>query len=317
MNVSGSEEALLTVVIPALNREETLKRTLRSVSRQSLRPFNVVLVDNGSSDNTLATMQQWAKMADDDGIGVKVVSENKHGASAARNRGLVEVTTPYVMFFDSDDEMRPWHLERVVEYFVANPDSELMIFDACEIDSDGWTNDLTVTDSNLMRGHIYHSLVSTMRYAASSELVRSIGGWNEDLPVWNDLELGVRLLLKARDARVVHSAEAPVVVHQMEDSISSVSVLGRVEEYNRALEEMEANLRAFERADALRWVAVKRIVAGAQFYHAGDKTGARIIEAPVWRNCSGFKRRLALWLCSASVRLTGHGACAIAELLGV
>lgn len=285
---------LITVVVPAHNREETLKRTLRSIGAQTLRPFSVVLVDNASTDDTSGTMRKWAESPQASGIDVTVVEEGAPGAAAARNRGLREVKTPYVAFFDSDDEMRPTHLETVLGNFAAFPGCDLLAFDSCQMDEDGWTRSLAVTDSDSMRGQILHSLLATTRFAASTELVRASGGWNESLPVWNDLELGVRLLLNADCLRVAHSVEAPVVVHQMADSISSMPLAGRAGEFNAALGEIEGWLSARGREDAMKWVDVRRVAAAAGFRRVGDKAGATLLTAQVWKKKRPLSHTLLL-----------------------
>ncbi|MDE5837351.1 MAG: glycosyltransferase family 2 protein, partial [Paramuribaculum sp.] len=116
---------LITIVLPVRNRAELLPRTLRSIAAQSLRPLKVIAVDNGSTDSTAEILSKWAQEVAPSGIDVTVLSEEKPGASAARNRGLAEVTTPYVMFFDSDDEMLQGHLERLIVGIKNHPHTEL------------------------------------------------------------------------------------------------------------------------------------------------------------------------------------------------
>lgn len=98
---------LLTVVIPVYNRANLVKDTLQSLADQTLQVFDVVLVDNNSTDNSLAVLQQWADEHSSHDRRITVLSEAKRGACAARNRGASEVKTPWVMFFDSDDLMDP------------------------------------------------------------------------------------------------------------------------------------------------------------------------------------------------------------------
>ena len=110
-------DAEITIVIPVYNRAHIVGRTLESVAHQTLRPLDVILVDNNSSDNSYEVLQAWKQANEAPDFRVTVLSETKQGACAARNRGLAEVTTPYVMFFVSVDVMLPCHAESFVDAF--------------------------------------------------------------------------------------------------------------------------------------------------------------------------------------------------------
>ena len=134
---SGMEnmKSLITVVIPVRDRAGVVGRTLDSVAAQTLRPFSVVLVDNGSTDGTRAVLDRWQREMSAVGPDVTVISEPRPGACAARNAGLAVVRTPWVMFFDSDDVMLPGHLARAVAVALRNPAASVIGWDAL----DQWT----------------------------------------------------------------------------------------------------------------------------------------------------------------------------------
>ena len=114
--------APITIVMPVRDRASVVGRTLESIERQTFRPLSVVIVDNGSTDITPEIVEKWRRRVDGDDFKVTVVTEPRPGASAARNRGLREVESEYVMFFDSDDEMLPRHVELAAAY-LAPPDA--------------------------------------------------------------------------------------------------------------------------------------------------------------------------------------------------
>jgi hypothetical protein len=308
------EDSKLTIVIPVRNRAELLGRTLRSVQSQTLRPLNVVVVDNGSADDSAQVAAKWCEEAAAAGINATLLYESTPGASAARNRGLQAVTTPYVMFFDSDDEMLPGHTRRILDCFEANPDAELIGYDAMELDPDGWTTQLSVADANLMRAHILHGAFSTQRFAATTDLVRRVGGWNETLARWNDLELGVRLLVDSCSTVMIHG-DAGVVIHPQEDSITAAGFAASARSCEAAIEAMEGALRRAGREDDLEWTDAKRMVLGALCRREGAKDDARHIEAAALARAATLKKKIVLRLVGLSVRVTGHGGCAIATAL--
>lgn len=89
----------LSFVIPAYNVEKYLPKCLDSILQQKGADFEVVVVDDGSSDDTRALLDQYAE----ENINLKVISQANAGMSTARNRGLEEAQGEYVMFVDSDD----------------------------------------------------------------------------------------------------------------------------------------------------------------------------------------------------------------------
>lgn len=93
----------LTVIIPAFNSEQTILRTLASLSRQPSDEIDVVLVDDGSTDGTLALVTQYAAQHPE--LAIRVVSQRNQGVSAARNAGLAASSGKYVLFLDADDEV--------------------------------------------------------------------------------------------------------------------------------------------------------------------------------------------------------------------
>jgi glycosyltransferase involved in cell wall biosynthesis len=97
----------ITVVIPLYNKAAYVARCLRSVRSQTFQDYEVIVVDDGSTDGSA----QIARLAlGDPG---RLVSQENRGVGAARNRGIAEAAAPYVAFLDADDEWQPRFLEAV------------------------------------------------------------------------------------------------------------------------------------------------------------------------------------------------------------
>ena len=101
---------LVSVVIPVRNRPRVVASALQSVSAQTLEDWELVVVDDGSTDETPQVLAQWA--ARDKRI--RVVTQDWAGVSAARNRGLKQARGRYVAFLDSDNRWRPDFLRLAV-----------------------------------------------------------------------------------------------------------------------------------------------------------------------------------------------------------
>jgi glycosyltransferase involved in cell wall biosynthesis len=106
-----------SVVIPSYNRLNVLPRAVESVLAQEESDFELIVVDDGSTDGTSA----WLATLTDPRIRV-IAAERNRGVSAARNRGLEAARATVVAFLDSDDAYRPQRLRRVLEIMDAEPD---------------------------------------------------------------------------------------------------------------------------------------------------------------------------------------------------
>jgi CDP-glycerol glycerophosphotransferase len=100
---AASRPPVLSVVLPIYNVEAYLETTLASIVAQSLREFEVVVVDDGSPDSSVDIARSWA--ARDRRF--RVVSQENAGPSAARNTGLRHCSAPYLTFVDGDDTLPP------------------------------------------------------------------------------------------------------------------------------------------------------------------------------------------------------------------
>lgn len=229
---------MISVVIPVRNRAGLVKRTLQSLAEQTMAPDAIFLVDNGSTDNTLEVLREWASGR----ANVEVLEEPVPGAAAARNAGLARVASPYVMFFDSDDCMPPRHIEQVSSALQAASMPGIGVFDMELVRLDGSRVMKPFRRGDSMKMHIFHSTLATQRCVVSSELARSVGGWNADLPAWNDLEFGVRLLAAKPDVAYL-KLDRPVEVYAQAESITGTDFSSKAGQWERSLDACRAALR--------------------------------------------------------------------------
>ncbi len=302
-------KAQISVVIPVYNRAEVVKPTLDSIANQSLRPLDVILVDNNSADNTFGVLNEWKREVEADDFRVIVLREPKPGAAAARNRGLKEVVTPYMMFFDSDDIMAPEHIKRAIEAFNANRDVDVVGWDVKVKTLSGKDSRYRFCDRDMLYNHLFHATFATQRIAARTQLFRETGGWNELLLGWDDYEFGTRILL-ARPSIKKLDGKPTVMVMLQAQSITGTDFSSRPHEWETALDATEQALLAANRHDMVKYVDVRRVIL-AGFYYRENATqdAARLFSEVLSR--SGWYRRCVMRL---FYNIIGHGGRGIALL---
>ena len=286
----------ISIIIPVYNRAHIVERTLGSVLAQSHRPLQVVLVDNDSSDDSLAVLQGFAQENNTDDFQVKVVTESHHTAGAARNRGAKEATGEWLMFFDSDDEMHP---ALVADYLAAieqaGGDVDIVSTGATLRFPDGTTRALPFHMSDIMAVQMLHSQLATQRYAVRKAFFEKCGEWNPDLPVWNDWELGVRLLLA--DPRMAYMGNERVFVnHSGEASITGNSFSAKAGQWEHVMDVVEEELSASSHPEATRLkrlLEFKRVTLAAQYQREGlQEQSQELCKGAYSRLCDSYSNSL-------------------------
>jgi glycosyltransferase involved in cell wall biosynthesis len=121
-------ELLVSVVIPAFNAARTLGASIESALAQTLRPLEIIVVDDGSTDSTAAVARSFAN------AGVVLVTQRNAGAAAARNGGLQVARGRYVALLDADDLWLPEKLEVQLRYLEAVPGCQAIQCGAFHVD---------------------------------------------------------------------------------------------------------------------------------------------------------------------------------------
>lgn len=100
---------MVSIIIPLYNKEETVAQTLTCVFQQTYQDFEVVVVDDGSTDQSAAIVDRFTDSR------IRLIKQKNGGVSAARNRGIAEARGEYVAFLDADDEWKPDYLSSQME----------------------------------------------------------------------------------------------------------------------------------------------------------------------------------------------------------
>ena len=118
------KKIMLSVIIPVYNVEKYLRKCVDSILLQDFANMEVILVDDGSPDNSGAICDEYAEKD----ARVKVIHKENGGVSSARNTGLDVAQGKYIAFVDSDDYLLPNSFQPNVEYMENHPDIDLLQF---------------------------------------------------------------------------------------------------------------------------------------------------------------------------------------------
>ena len=110
---------LVSVIMPTFNRADTIGRSIRSVQAQTFTDWELIVVDDGSTDNTMALIEGCDPR-------LKLIRQENQGTAGARNTGLRASAGSYIAFLDSDDEWLPHHLELCVSFLNAFPEEQFV-----------------------------------------------------------------------------------------------------------------------------------------------------------------------------------------------
>jgi len=185
-------DPLVTIVIPTYNRAALLRETLDSVSAQTFRDYEIVVVDDGSTDHTA---QMIARRAEP----IRYFRQRNEGASSARNHGLREARGSLVAFLDSDDLWLPEYLQACVE-LLSRRDEVAMVY--CDFTCIGQTGQPVnghrkfQHDGDVIERLFASTFVHTSCVTARRSVVLDAGGFDESLPTNEDYDLWLRLALQ-------------------------------------------------------------------------------------------------------------------------
>ena len=214
------EKEKVSIIIPTYNRAYCIERSIKSVLEQTYQEFELLIVDDGSSDNT----QDVVNSIEDERIRYVPMPENK-GVAAARNEGIRQAAYEYIAFQDSDDVWKPDKLEKQMQVLCENLWAGMVY---CAYEGHREDGNMVIVPDEQMplydkQGDIYHKLLCRNTIGAPTVLVRKecflrAGLFCENMTCLEDWELFVRI---AKDYEIVFMEEPLLIVHVKDGGVSS------------------------------------------------------------------------------------------------
>jgi glycosyltransferase involved in cell wall biosynthesis len=215
------DKPLVTVIIPTYNRGWIVEEAIDSVLNQDFSDFELIVVDDGSDDNTREILGAYANA-------ITVLNQPNRGVSAARNRGIAEASGRLIAFLDSDDLWLPGKLATQVKFSEENADA--MINQTQEI----WLrNGIRVNPKkrhHKFSGMIFERSLALCLVSPSAVMIRkslfdTVGLFDERLPACEDYDLWLRISCRYP----VHLIDFPLIIKRggHDDQLSKAAGLDK------------------------------------------------------------------------------------------
>lgn len=183
----------VSVIIPTHNRRKIVTRAVESVRSQTFRDWDLVIVDDGSSDGT---ERDWSDPGDPR---IRYLKTEHRGVSAARNLGIRQARFPWIAFLDSDDTWLPKKLEKQFTALESHPDNLAVHSDEIWIRRGRRVNPKKIHRKYggwVYRYSLPRCVISPSSILLSRELLDRCGPFDEDFPVCEDYELWLRMFAR-------------------------------------------------------------------------------------------------------------------------
>ncbi len=263
-----TKNPLVSVILPTYNRGWIIKEAIDSVLEQEFSDFELIVVDDGSTDDTPAILNTY-------GRDIRVLRQSNRGVSAARNRGIAASAGQLIAFLDSDDLWLPQKLTAQVDFFAARPDAVI-----CQTEEQWIRNGIRVNPK--MRHHKFSGmiferslelcLVSPSAVMLRRALFETAGMFDERLPACEDYDLWLRISCRYP----VYLIDTPLIVKRG----------GHADQLSRAPGLDKYRIRALQKviesrllSDSQRSAAVRILKEKCAIYVNGCRKRGRYDEA--------------------------------------
>lgn len=244
---------MISIITPNFNRERLIDETAKSILNQTNSQWEWIIIDDGSIDNS------WKKLlslqATDDRIRVFQRNREPKGACTCRNIGIEKAQGDYLLFLDSDDVLSPTAIETRINYFRNEDIREgvLPVFPSMTFEQSPKSGFLWEDHNHSVSW--LEGLFSLQPITGGTgpvwtkTILKEIGGWREDLTIWQDVELHLRAFFNGKRFEAVSSDLIEIHIRMnTTDSISHTNYqsAAKIESRFRVLHYILSNISPFD-----------------------------------------------------------------------
>jgi glycosyltransferase involved in cell wall biosynthesis len=258
----------VSVIIPTYNRAWVIKEAIDSVLTQDYTEFELIVVDDGSTDQTFDVLESYRN-------DIKVLSQKNKGVSAARNRGIAEASGNFIAFLDSDDLWLSQKLSVQIDFFNQTPDALI-----CQTEEVWIRNGLRVNPKKrhkkpsgmIFKPSLRLCLVSPSAVMIRRHLLDRVGRFDETLPACEDYDLWLRISCRFP----IHLIDTPLIIKRggHDDQLSKGTGLDKFR-----IKAIEKIIKSGLLSEGQHRAAVKTLKEKCDIYAAGCRKRGREEEA--------------------------------------
>lgn len=282
-----SDHYKFSVVIPTYNRVKLLPRAIDSALKQTFPAHEIIVVDDGSTDNTAEVVKEYGEQ-------VRYIWQENAGVSSARNRGIEESEGNVIAFLDSDDDWKPEKLQMQAECF-SEHDVSVCVTDSLEeggphsgkttfeksVLFDELRNSGTVFDAFPLLAQ--QNFINTSTVAAKKGCFEKVGTFDESLKATEDTDLWLRLSVQYTFGIIHQNLGTRYLQDEGLSGDKELQYKGRVEIFNKLLKSSD-QLNADRRAkikNRKKWILGRLL-----FYYWREKRFSALASYFMTRNPS-------------------------------
>lgn len=289
-----------TVVIPLYNKENYITKTLHSVLAQSFTDFEVIVVDDCSTDKSA----EKVKALSDSRIHIITHQKNK-GLSASRNTGIKAANANYIAFLDADDLWKPRFLE-TINFLIQEYPKASLFGTKYEVNLDGskvieYATPIKEFEVHGIIPNFFdysrnYALYNQSCFCAKKEVFEKVGYYNEQVNYSEDVDFNIRAY--AENQLAYYNKALATYFMVSENQITQGSLLGKtIPDYDYYEEQYK------DRADIKKYLDFQRYVKAKQFKLSGDKKMFWKLVSKIDDKNINFKQKLLLQLPNFMLRL--------------
>lgn len=289
-----------SVVIPLYNKEHYIKKTLQSVLSQTYQDYEIIVVDDGSSDRSF----EVAKEVNSDKI--KIITQENQGVAVARNTGIYNATGTYIAFLDADDEWRENYLETIDDLTNKFPQSDIYVTAYAVNMGNGKVNystqlkpEIGCLDSYWMTLAKGYDFVWTSATVIKKQALLDAGGFKPGEKIGQDLDMWARVA--RNNSKVAYSSKVCVNYNRAAEANARTRVkIAWAGAFIKDLEEELANpVHTTEEINAIQQKYDKKMTVYIfTCILAGEKSRAAS-ELKNWKGKANLRNRIlraGLWI---------------------
>ncbi len=192
-----------SVVVPVYNKANFVAQTIQSILAQSFTDYEIVLVNDGSTDNSLQVLQSFSAP------NTTLINQENQGLSVARNKGITASTGEIIALLDADDLWEPQHLQSLFELSQRFPEAKLYGTAYVELFSDAnrvppkinlKTAKPQLLIPDFFEASLFQPIVPPSSFAFQKDIVDTIGGFDSQITYFEDVDFYIRAHLKYKMA---------------------------------------------------------------------------------------------------------------------